>query len=161
MLSNLKSKSDEPNGGTSGARRRSVSRKLVPCLMLMFLIASASSVNAQMPQSVPLTTDEQRKLLLTLTECEGLASEFTILAAEAQLLREARDAQARAAELFEKAATEERKARIAQEALTEQAREETKAERKKGRWNLIKGIGLGAVIGGGIVAVAALLGGAD
>lgn len=149
MLLNRKSKSDEPNGGASGARRRSVSRKLVPCLMLMFLIVSASSVNAQTPQSVPLTSDEQRKLLLTLTECEGLASEFAILAAEAQLLREARDAQARAAELFEKAASEERKARIAQEALT-------KAERRKGRTRAIKWGVIGTVVG---IVIATVKGG--
>lgn len=156
MPSNRKSKSDEPNAGASGARPRSVSRKLVPCLMLMFLIVSASSVNAQTPQSVPLTSDEQRKLLLTLTECEGLAGEFAILAAEAQLLREARDAQARAAELFEKAATEERKARIAQEALTEQAREETKAERRKGRTRAIKWGVIGTVVG---IVIATVKGG--
>lgn len=114
-----------------------------------------------MPQSAPLTPDEQRKVLASLVECEGLASEFKILAMEAQLLREARDAQARAASLFEASAFEERKARLAQEALTEQAQEETKKERKKGRWNLIKGIGIGAVVGAAVIGVAAALGGND
>lgn len=161
MRLNLRYKNNEADDAPFAATRRTAWRTSAMSLTLICLIGFASSVSAQTPQSAPLTPDEQRKVLASLVECEGLASEFRILAMEAQLLREARDAQARAAVLFEASASEERKARLAQEALTEQAREETKAERKKGRWNLIKGIGIGAVVGGSLVALAAILGGND
>lgn len=160
MRLNLKSRNNEPDAAPSGAIPRTAWRTSAPCLMLTFLIAFGSSAKGQTPQSAPLTPEEQRKVLASLVECEGLASEFQILAMEAQLLREARDAQARAAVLFETAATEERKARLAQEALTEQAREETKAERKKGRWNLFKGVGVGICIGI-VVGVAVGVSGGD
>lgn len=161
MRLNLRYKSNEADAAPFVATPRTAWRTSATSLILICLIGFASSASAQTPQSAPLTPDEQRKVLASLVECEGLASEFKILAMEAQLLREARDAQARAASLFEASASEERKARLAQEALTEQAREETKKERKKGRWNLIKGIGIGAVVGVAVAGIAALVGGND
>lgn len=161
MRLNLRYKSNAADAAPSAATPRTAWRTSAMSLILICLIGFATNASAQMPQSAPLTPDEQRKVLASLVECEGLASEFKILAMEAQLLREDRDAQARAASLFEASAFEERKARLAQEALTEQAQEETKKERKKGRWNLIKGIGIGAVVGAAVIGVAAALGGND
>lgn len=87
-----------------------------------------------------------------------------VLREEKGLMRKGWDAALAAADAFKASAVAERQRAdnaerkwqlehenfTAQKGLTDQARAETKAAIKKGRWNLVKGIVWGVVIGGSV-----------
>lgn len=121
----------------------------------------------QQPAPVIFTPAEARRIAKALSTAQTTSEENGILKESLELERTAKVAALDAAKAFRQASelnakradAEARRADLqlenftAQKALTDTARAEVKAERKKGRWNLVKGFLVGACIGLGAGAV--------
>ena len=121
------------------------------------------AVAAQEPPPVTFTPDEARRIAHALSDAQTIAEDRALLKQSLELERQAKlaalgaaanyktasELNAKRADTEAKRADNEATRATNESALKDVARAEVKAERRKGRFNLIKGVVFGLLVGAG------------